>query len=133
MNFNAPNYEEHLQEYFHQKLFSSKIFLYFLYVKNILCPQTYLNDVISISFKINSEKSLGKAFSFTQIYGILKNFPDFTLHMENMFGTNYGSNTLICFEVITVNIFIEYIFHLHITGNLINHIYLKIPGETGYV
>ena len=37
MNFNAPNYEEHLKEYFNQKLFSIKIFLYFLYMKNIFC------------------------------------------------------------------------------------------------
>ena len=39
---------------------------------------------VSISFKINSEKSLGKASSFTKIRGILKEFPDLTLYMENI-------------------------------------------------
>ena len=39
MNFNAPYYKEHLKEYFDQKVvfFSKKIFLYFLYMKNVLC------------------------------------------------------------------------------------------------
>ena len=53
-----------------------------------------ISYVISISFKINSEKSLGKASSFTQIYGMLKFFPDLTLYMQNIFWANYGSNTL---------------------------------------
>ena len=39
-------------------------------------------------------KSLGKASSFTKIYGIRKDFPDLTLYMENIFWANYGSNTL---------------------------------------
>ena len=33
---------------------------------------------------MNFEKSLGKA-SFTWIYGLLKDFPDFTLYLENNF------------------------------------------------
>ena len=67
MNFNAPNYKEHLKEYFNQKFFSKKIFLYFLYIKIYFVHRVLykLNDVISISLKINSEKSLGKASSFT--------------------------------------------------------------------
>ena len=45
-----------------------------------------MNEVISIYYKINFEKSLGKASSFTYIYGILKDFPDWTLYMEIIFG-----------------------------------------------
>ena len=45
---------------------------------------TKINEVISIYFKINLQKSLGKASSFTKIYGIFKDFPDLTLHLKNI-------------------------------------------------
>ena len=45
---------------------------------------------MSISFKINSERSLGKASSFTKIFGILKDFPYLTLYMENIFWAYSG-------------------------------------------
>ena len=31
MNFNAPNYKEHQEEYFNQKLFKKNISLFFIY------------------------------------------------------------------------------------------------------
>ena len=50
---------------------------------------------ISIYFEINFEKSLGKASSFTYIYGILIDFPDLTLYLKKKkFGAYYESNTL---------------------------------------
>ena len=81
MNFIAPNHKEHVKEYFNQKIFF-KYFCIFINENRLLCLS---NDVISISFEINSEKSLGKASSFTKIYGILKDFPDLTLYMETIF------------------------------------------------
>ena len=91
MNFYAPNYKEHLKEYFNQK----KIFLIFFIGDKKLCPQTYYSQkVISISFKMNSEKALGKDSSFTQIYEILKDFPDLTLYMENLFWAYQGLDRL---------------------------------------
>ena len=39
MNFNAPNYKEHLKKIFQPKgFYSKKDFLYFLYMKKLLCP-----------------------------------------------------------------------------------------------
>ena len=61
------------------------------FVNRLLC---WINDVISISFKLNSEKCVGKASSFTLIYEILKEFPDLTLYMEIILGANYWSDTL---------------------------------------
>ena len=39
-------------------------------------------------------KSLGKTSSFIQIYGILIDFPDLTLYLDNKFLANYASDTL---------------------------------------
>ena len=41
---------------------------------------------MSVYFKINFEKSLGKASSFTKIYGMLKDFPDWTIYIWIFFG-----------------------------------------------
>ena len=78
MTFNTPNYKEHLIEYFNQIFFSKKIFPYFFIYEKYTLSINIINDVISKSFKINSEKSLDKASSFTWIHGILKDFPDLT-------------------------------------------------------
>ena len=67
MNFNAPNYKEHLKEYFNQKLFFQERYFSIFYMKVILVRKLLyeIYDSISIYFLINFEKSLGRASSFT--------------------------------------------------------------------
>ena len=64
MHFNGPNYKEHQKEYFNQRLFQQNFFSVF-YIRELYFVHRFLckiNEVISIYFKINFEKSLGKVF-----------------------------------------------------------------------
>ena len=48
MNFNAPNYKEHLKEYFKQKfLFKKNISVFFIYEKYTLSIDFYVNQMTS--------------------------------------------------------------------------------------
>ena len=47
-----------------------------------------------MSYEMNFEKSLSKASSFTLIYGMLKDFPDWTLYIENIFLAIYVCLTI---------------------------------------
>ena len=42
MNFNAPNYKEHLKEYFNQTFFQKRYFCIFIYEKYTLSIDFYV-------------------------------------------------------------------------------------------
>ena len=69
MNFNAPTYmyKEHLIEFFTKLKKNNNISVFFIYEKYTLSIDFYVNQMTSYLslLKINSEKSLGKASSFT--------------------------------------------------------------------